>query len=205
MRNTEIEKYKTLNELAEQNGTVIFGGQKDREIPLCELKQAFVLNTNLYNRSIVNLSISDAAEVYDACVAPLKPKIVLLHIGVSDLDYLAENAAAFEQQYREFITRIRAQNKECRVWIICLDNPTDSPSIAAMNKQLRFIAESSYCEFGDISNGSLWTDKKTKGMESVFHSVGFFRRFSRKCSMYDLINILICYEFFLDPINLKDD
>ena len=40
-------KYQALNKLAEQNGIVIIGGTEDKEIPLCELKQAFELNLNL--------------------------------------------------------------------------------------------------------------------------------------------------------------
>ena len=66
MLEKEIKKYQSLNELAEQGGIIIFGGTEDKEIPLCELKQAFELKSNLYNRSITNLSVDSAVEVYDA-------------------------------------------------------------------------------------------------------------------------------------------
>ena len=42
MIENEIAKYKSLNQLAEADGTVIFGGNNDVNIPLGELKQAFV-------------------------------------------------------------------------------------------------------------------------------------------------------------------
>lgn len=63
MFKNEIKNYQALNELADQNGLVIFGGTEDRKIPLCELKQAFDLESNLYNRSISNLSKIGRAHV----------------------------------------------------------------------------------------------------------------------------------------------
>ena len=83
---TEIKKYSVLNDLAEKGGTVIFGGKEDKYIPLCELRQAFELGSNYYNRSFENLSIANAAELYLSSVAPLAPETVLLHIGENDLD-----------------------------------------------------------------------------------------------------------------------
>ena len=41
MYEQELKNYRMLNELAEPDGIVIFGGNADRELPLCELKQAF--------------------------------------------------------------------------------------------------------------------------------------------------------------------
>ena len=41
-----INQFKSLNNLAEPGGTVIFGGTSDISIPLCELKQAYELNEN---------------------------------------------------------------------------------------------------------------------------------------------------------------
>ena len=38
----KIAKYKSLNQLAEADGTVIFGTSSDVNIPLGELKQALV-------------------------------------------------------------------------------------------------------------------------------------------------------------------
>ena len=58
MREQDIKNYNALNKLAEQNGIVIFGGKEDISIPLCELKQAFSIKENCYNRSFENLTIS---------------------------------------------------------------------------------------------------------------------------------------------------
>ena len=120
----DTKKYTALNEFAEQNGIVIFGGSEDREIPLCELKQAFALESRLYNRSVSGLSITDAIRTYDACVAPLDPEIVLLHIGDADRLLFQENSAVFDQKYCELIAHIRSLNKNCRIAVISLKTPS---------------------------------------------------------------------------------
>ena len=81
MKESEIKKYQRLNAIAEQNGIVVFGGNTDKEIPLCELRQSYQVEQKMYNRSISELSIKEAIVVYDACVSCLAPETVLLHIG----------------------------------------------------------------------------------------------------------------------------
>ena len=51
MKDFEIEKYERLNQIAQSKGIVIFGGSDDTDIPLCELRQAFDIEENMYNRS----------------------------------------------------------------------------------------------------------------------------------------------------------
>ena len=51
MREAEIKNYTNLNELAEQGGIVILGDGKDKDIPTCELRQAFAVESKVYNRS----------------------------------------------------------------------------------------------------------------------------------------------------------
>lgn len=88
MKNAEAARFVKLNELAAHGGVAILGGAADREIPLCELKQAFGLEAMLYNRSVAGLSVNNAAEIYDTCVAPLLPSTVILHIGDADMELL---------------------------------------------------------------------------------------------------------------------
>ena len=129
----EVKKYKKLNELAEQNGIVIFGGKEDVHIPLGELRQAFSVESKMYNRSINNLSIKNAITVFDECVAPLAPETVLIHIGDADLSFFTENSTEFDNQYRELITHIRTQNKKCRIAVVSLKNYDNDPLITEMN------------------------------------------------------------------------
>lgn len=190
----EIKKYLALNELAEPSGIVILGNEEDKEIPLCELKQAFALDSRLYNRSITGLSIENAIEVYESCVASLNPDTVLLHIGKSDLELFRAESAKFAQKYREFIKYIRTKNKKSRIGIISLGNPANNNDITELNKHLKYIAESEQCEYGDIATKRIWNPKETKDIVSFIYSTGFVRSLKNKRPLYDLVKILFCYE-----------
>lgn len=191
MSEHEIKKYLALNELAESNGIIIIGGTEDKEIPLCELKQAFELNSNLYNRSITNLSINHAMEVYDSCVVSLKPDFVLLHLGAADLDFFQSNPSAFDQKYRELIRHIRSLNQKCSIAIISLRNPKQQNTISELNKHLSYIADSEHCEYEDITR-RVWNPKETKDIVSFVYSTGFVRPLRSQRSIYDLVKILFC-------------
>ena len=193
MFENEIKKYQALNELAEQNGIVIIGGTEDKNIPLCELKQAFELNSNLYNRSVDNLSVNDVSKIYDTCVAQLNPESVLLHIGNADLKLFEDNSSDFDNKYRELIKHIRTSNSKCNIAIISLKNADDNNNIAEINKHLKYIAESERCEYGDISTKRVWNPKQTKDVVSFVYSIGFVHSLKNKRPIYDLVKILFCY------------
>lgn len=189
----EIKKYQSLNELAVPNGIVLLGGTEDREIPLGELKQAFEWNSKLYNRSVRNLSVDTALEIYNTCVAEINPESVLLHIGEADLKFFKENPSDFEQKYRELIQHIRTSNRKCNIAIISLKNPLDDSTIAEMNRHLKYIADSEHCEYGDISTKRVWNPKQTKDVVSFVYSTGFVRPLKMKRPIYDLVKIIFCF------------
>ena len=109
-----LEKYLKLNEFASQGGIVIFGTGEDQNIPTCELRQAFSVEQKIYNRSFGNMSIKDAADVYEKAVAPLNPDTVLLHLGECDINLFSESPETFDNGYRELIDAIKSQNKKCK-------------------------------------------------------------------------------------------
>ena len=189
----ELKKYMNLNELAEIGGTVIFGGTVDKEIPLCELKQAFSLNEKLYNRSFTGLSVKDAVAAYDSCISTLKPDCVLLHIGGEDIKLFDTNPADFEQHFRKLVQHIKESDKKCNIGIISLRNPDKSETITELNKSLKYIADSERCEFEDISVKRIWNPKGTKDIVSFVYSTGFVRPLKKNRSVYDLVRILFCY------------
>ena len=193
MTESQIKKYTNLNELADHNGIVIFGGSDDINIPLGELRQAFSIDSKMYNRSIENLSIKDAVSIYEKCVAPLFPDTVLLHIGEADLVFLQENPSEFNSKYRELLSYIRAQNPNCRIAIISLRNYECDSLIEEMNKNLKNIANSEMCEYGDISTKKVWNPKSTKEAVSFVYSIGFVRPLKNARPLYDLVKMLFCY------------
>ena len=194
MFEAEIAKYKSLNQLAESDGIVIFGGAEDVNIPLGELKQAFALSDHIYNRSIAGLSATDAARVYDECVKELCPETVLLHIGEADVPSFDGNEAAFEEGCRTLIGTIRAKNKRTRIVVVSLKNYENDAVIAKLNKSLAYIADSEKCEFEDISAKRVWNTKENREVTSFLYEIGFDRPLSIKRPIYNLVRILFCYE-----------
>ena len=194
MFDAQIAKYRSLNQLAEADGTVIFGGSSDTNIPLGELKQAFALNDSIYNRSFSQLSVADAAKVYGECVAELCPDTVLLHIGETDVSDFAGNESEFEENYRTLIGTIREKNKNCRIVIVSLKNYDNDITVAEINKHLGEIADSEKCEFEDISAKRSWNIKESRETASFIYDIGFVRPLNIKRPIYNLVRILFCYE-----------
>lgn len=194
MRESEIKKYQKLNDLAQANGIVIFGGKEDTNIPLCEIRQAFNVEEKMYNRSFTDLSIEDAISVYDNCVSSISPETVFIHIGDCDIDMLNENPAEFDNKYRELIKHIRTQNKKCRIAVVSLRNYDSNPEFADVNKHLKYIADSERCEFGDISKRHVWNPKSSMDAASFVRTIGFVRTLKVQRPLNDLIRMLFCSE-----------
>lgn len=190
MRETEIRNYIKLNQLAEQGGIVIFGSDKDKEIPTCEIRQALAIESKIYNRSFEKFSITEALNVYEKVVVPLSPETLLIHIGETDLDFFAENTTMFDNKYRELIRYIKSQNQKCRITIVSLRNYDSNPLIEEINKHLKYIADSEQCEYGDIASKKVWNPKATMDAVTFVYSIGFVHPLKNKRPLYDLLKIL---------------
>ena len=193
MREAEMKNYTKLNELAEQGGIVIFGSGSDKNIPTGELRQAFAVESKVYNRSFESISVKDALRVYKETVAAHSPETVLLHIGETDIEFFAENSAEFDNKYRKLIGYIKSQNKKCRIAIVSLRNHDSDPQIEEINKHLKYIADSEQCEYGDISARKVWNPKASMDAASFVYSIGFVRPLKNKRPLYDLVKMLFCY------------
>ncbi|MEE1046204.1 MAG: hypothetical protein U0M60_02140 [Clostridia bacterium] len=192
--NCEVRKYQKLNELAETNGIVVFGGREDMNIFLGELRQAFAIEQKMYNRSIAGLSVKDAVAVYDECVAPITPETVLIHIGEADRKFFEAHPSEFDNRYRELLSHIKSQNKKCRIAVVSLRNYESDPQIEEINKHLKYIADSEQCEYGDIASKKVWNPQSTRNTISFVYATGFVRPLKNKRPLYDLVKILFCCE-----------
>lgn len=190
MFDMELKRYEVLNELAECGGIVIFGAAEDVKIPIGELKQAFAIEENIYNRSMNGLSVVDAKTIYDACVAPIAPETLLLHIGENDIQSFKENAGEFVRRYTQFITHIKSVNETCRIVIVSLRNYENDDVVKELNLQLKYIADSQRCEFADIANPRVWNPKSTMETVSFVYSLGFVRSLKNERPVYNLVKIL---------------
>ena len=189
-----LNRYKELNELAKPSGIVIFGSEEDVTLPLGELRQAFEIEENMYNRSVTGLSVKNAVEVYKEYVAPLVPETVILHIGAADIEYFTENASAFDENYRTLIAYIKKQNKKCRIAVVSLRNDEENVQIKELNKHLKYIADSERCEYGDIASKKVWNPKGTRDAVAFVCSIGGIRSMKNRHPLYDLVRILYGYE-----------
>ena len=194
MREAEIKNYEKLNDLAEQGGIVIFGSGSDKDIPIGEIREAFAVESKIYNRSFDNLSVAEAVGLYKKVIAHLTPETVMIHIGEADLTIFAENPTEFDNKYLELITVIKAQNKKCRIAVVSLKNYDDEPQIAELNKHLKFIADSEQCEYSDIASKKLWNPKSTMDAVSFVYSTGFVRPLKNKRPLHDLVRMFFCLE-----------
>lgn len=194
MEKKTSEQYATLNKLAEPGGTVIMGGASDLALPLCELKQDFGLEDNLYNRSVKDFSIHNAAEVYDACIAELNPAVLLIHIGEKDRVFFETKSEEFDRGCGELIRHIRKVTPGCEIVIVSLNTPENPESTQELNRHLKYIADSEQCRFEDISPKHVWDPKQTKEVISFVRSLGFVRPLRQKRTVYDLVRILYCYQ-----------
>ena len=194
MREAEIKSYEKLNELAEQGGIVTFGSGADKDIPTGEIRQAFAVESKIYNRSFENLSVTEAVSIYEKVIAPLAPETVMIHIGEADLGIFAEKPTEFDNKYLELIKVIKAQNKKCRIPVVSLKNYDSDPEIAEMNKHLKYVADSEKCEYGDISARKVWNPKAYMDAASFVYSIGFVHPLKNKRPLYDLVKMLFCYE-----------
>ena len=194
MISLETQRYNKLNALAETDGIVIFGCKEDKNIPTGELCRAFSVDTNVYNRSFDELSVKDAVEVYEQTVAPLNPETLLIHLGEADIEFFTQNPGEFDNKYRELINTVRKHNKKCRISVISLRNYKNDRNITEMNRHLKYLADSEKCEYGDIASKRVWNPKAEMEAVSFVYSIGFVNPIKNKRPLYDLVNILFCYE-----------
>lgn len=193
MKTLELNVYNKLNELAEEGGIVIFGCGEDKYIPTCELRQAFAIEQMVYNRSFEDLSIRNALNAYKESVTSLNAETVLIHIGESDVAFFNEDAAAFDDKYRELIGYIKGQNKKCRIAVVSMKNRDSDPQIEELNKHLKYIAESEGCEYGDVAKKKVWNPKATMEAVSFVYSLGFVHPLKNQRPVFDLVKVFFSY------------
>lgn len=192
MFETEIRKYTVLNALAAKGGTVILGSDCDVNIPLSELRDAFDLGGKVYNRSAAKLSVKNAADYFDAAIAPLSPERILLHLGENDLDLLSRDPAAFDQAFRDVLRRIRAMARGSDIAVISYRNPAKDARLTELNQHLSVLAETEKCAFSDIARPRVWNPRETKKVMDFARAVGLCRPVQKP--LYDLVKVLFCYE-----------
>lgn len=116
-------------------------------MPVCELKQAFGVDCDLYNRSLPELTVSEASVVIDDCVSGLLPGKALINLGETDLEYGCPIPNII-CEYEKLIEKIRRSSKRCKLVIVsvCEDGKGE-----LLNRELEKMADRMKCQYADIS------------------------------------------------------
>jgi hypothetical protein len=187
----ENMNFKELNELAKKNQVILLGGSLDKEIPVTELGQAFSFNFELYNRSAQALSIKEAKEYFIENVSTLKPEGIIVHLGDNDISAFQNDSNTFNKNYLDLISTIKTCSKKCRIALVSVNNPKANKLIASINAHIKAIAASEKCEFINLENVRLWTQKANLAASSFARNMGL----SVRKSLSDVAEILYSYAY----------
>lgn len=182
----EISEYTLLNEYVVKGSVVLFGGSSDKNIPVCELKQSFGMNANMYNRSLSELSVKDAYDAYKAAVSSMEPECVILHLGEADVNEFSANKDEFVSFYRKLIEYIKKCDKKTRIAVVSLAGETEE--ISEINKILKNVADSEKVEFFDINKLGTFSAVSVKSIASFMYATGFTKK-----PLYDVVRLFYGY------------
>lgn len=112
---TKANAYKGINEISMKGEIVIFGSTYMAGFPFYELTNKCNLENAVYNRSIPDLTISEAKEILQDCVLSLKPCKVFLGLGEEDCG--CPDAIL---KYTEIVNIIRKELPHAKLYLICL-------------------------------------------------------------------------------------
>ena len=148
----ELKEYRALNHVAEGRGVVLFGSTFAKEMPICELKQAFGIDRNIYNRSFYDLTVFDAAAVADECVLPLEPSKVLVNLGETDLIRGLHSVTEITDACEALVKKLRS-TLHCEVVVVSVCG-SDDVRPAELNRRLEDMAKKCGCAYADIASSA---------------------------------------------------
>ena len=154
MYEREAEEYCRLNDFAVRNGIVLFGSTFAKEIPVGELRQAFNLDCNIYNRSFADVSVFDAEELLIKCAESLAPSKILLQLGETDLERGYRSVPEIISAYDSLVKNLKKRNRFTDIVIVSVCENSNDIQPSEFNSQLEDIAKKNKCKFADISNAS---------------------------------------------------
>lgn len=197
----EKMNYEELNNIAQKNAVILFGGAMDKKIPVAELAQSFEFDFKIYNRSEELLSVKNAKDIYSKNIQPLEPEAILIHIGETDQNLFKNSSVDFDNYYMSMLETIKNTNKNCRVALISVRNENEDRLITEMNRHIKAIAESEQCDFISLDNVKLWNPRATKASVDFAYSMGL----KSKKPLRNIAEILYSYAYLeLQEENLNE-
>jgi hypothetical protein len=180
----EVENIRNLNKVAKKSRVVLFGSTFAKNIPVAELKQSFNLDCDIYNRSLTDLSLFDAAKLIDDCITEIAPKKVLLQLGETDLERGYHTVPEMISAYEAVINKLKMSNKHCDIVIVSVCDNDSAIQPAEFNRQIEKLAKKTKCRFADISHVA---ENTSPGVEA-FKLLKYF--IMDKMSFFDAMNLI---------------
>ena len=164
-RKSEKVSEKKENEIVEEKRSVVLlGGMMDELIPVNALALNFDFNFPMYNKSVKNLSIKDAAKIYENSISKMDIEGIIIHIGNEDISFFMNNEREFDRLYLDFINRIKTDNSKCRIALVSVEqgNSEFKNAVDSMNRHIKALADSEGCVFVNLDNSKYWKPEATK-------------------------------------------
>lgn len=164
-RKSEKVSEKKENEIVEEKRSVVLlGGMMDELIPVNALASNFEFNFPMYNKSVNNLSIKDAAKIYENSISKMDIEGIIIHIGNEDISFFMNNEREFDRLYLDFINRIKTDNSKCRIALVSVEqgNSEFKNAVDSMNRHIKALADSEGCVFVNLDNSKYWKPEATK-------------------------------------------
>ena len=155
-----------------KNAVILMGGSVDREIPVSNLAKEFNFNFDIYNKSTAKLSVGNANEYFQKNIAALEPEAVLIHLGESDLQTFKSDSSTFDRNYLALVESIKALNKNCRIALVSVENPSNDKSVNLMNAHIKAIANAEKTSFVNLENAKLWNPEANKTSSTFAYNMG---------------------------------
>ncbi len=150
----ELQGYQSLNKFAKKNSAVLFGSTYAKEIPVSELRQNFGIISHLYNRSLTDLSVFEAADIANEIIRDINPSKLLLQLGETDLASGKSTPEEVISEISNVISTIRNNDKKIKIVLISINNLLDKNLQKDFNKKLETFAKNNNCLFADITIAS---------------------------------------------------
>lgn len=149
----EVNRYEMLNEYANKNAVVVLGSTFMHDIPMAELRQSFGIHTDIYNRSLTELKVSESADVIKEIMNTLSPKKLLIQLGEVELKEKADIDSVISEM-KSLVRIVNCLNKHCKVVLVTVTNVADTELMDEYNCKLEELAKDTKSQFADITSGS---------------------------------------------------
>ena len=163
---------RTAAPAEKKNAVILMGGSVDKDIPVSNLAKEFNFNFDIYNKSAAKLSVANANDYFQKNIAALEPEAVLLHLGESDLQLFKSDSSAFDRNYLTLVESIKTLNKNCRIALVSVENPSNDKSVNLMNAHIKAIANAEKTSFVNLDNAKLWNPEATKTSSAFAYNMG---------------------------------